>query len=92
MSGGADRALLAVPAEHPARRGRTVLYNGVDVGAALLTVVLLLTVLPLAGGGVLLALALMIIPQLIALFVYLSAMRRHGRMMRPPDSGPWHVA
>jgi O-antigen/teichoic acid export membrane protein len=66
--------------------GRTVLYNGVEVGAALLTVLLLLTVLPLAGGGVLLALSLMVGPQLLALLVYVSAMRRHGRLLRPLDS------
>jgi len=65
--------------------GRMVLYNGVDVGAALLTVVLLLTLLPRAGGSVLLALSLMIGPQLVALFVYLSAMRRHGPLVRPLD-------
>jgi O-antigen/teichoic acid export membrane protein len=65
--------------------GRTVIYNGVEVGAALLTVILLLTVLPLAGGGVLLALSLMIGPQVVALFVYASAMRRHGRLLRPLD-------
>lgn len=65
--------------------GRTMLYNGVDVGAALLTVLLLLTVLPLAGGGVLLALALMVSPQVAAVGVYLSSMRRHGRLLRPLD-------
>jgi len=66
--------------------GRTVLYNGVEVGAALLTVLLLLTVLPLAGGGVLPALALMIGPQLAALLIFMSAMRSHGRLLRPLDS------
>lgn len=66
--------------------GRTVLYNGVDVGAALLTVVLLGTVLPLAGGGVLLALSLLVGPQVLALLVYLAALRRHGPLLRPLDS------
>jgi len=65
--------------------GRTVLYNGVEVSAALLTVLLLLTVLPLAGGGVLLALSLMVGPQVAALLVYMFAMRRHGRLLRPLD-------
>src|SRR6202035_2769879 len=65
--------------------GRTALYNGVEVGAALLTVLLLLTVLPLAGGGVLLALSLMVGPQVAALLVFMSAMRRHGRLLRRPD-------
>jgi O-antigen/teichoic acid export membrane protein len=65
--------------------GRTVLYNGVDVGTALLTVVLLSIVLPVAGGGVLLALSLLVGPQVLALLVYVSAMRRHGRLLRPPD-------
>lgn len=65
--------------------GRTVIYNGVELGAALLTVILLLTVLPLGGGGVLLALSLMVGPQLLALLVYVSAMRRHGRLLRPLD-------
>jgi O-antigen/teichoic acid export membrane protein len=65
--------------------GRTLLYNCVDVGGALLTVLLLLTVLPLAGGGVLLALSLMVGPQLVALFVYMSAMRHHGRLLQPLD-------
>jgi O-antigen/teichoic acid export membrane protein len=65
--------------------GRTVLYNGVEVGTALLTVLLLSTVLPLAGGGVLLALSLMVGPQVAALFVYMSAMRHHGRLLRPLD-------
>jgi O-antigen/teichoic acid export membrane protein len=65
--------------------GRTVLYNGVDAGTALLTVVLVSVVLPLAGGGVLLALSLLIAPQALALLVYISAMRRHGRLLRPLD-------
>jgi O-antigen/teichoic acid export membrane protein len=65
--------------------GRTVLYNCVDVGAALVTVLLLLTVLPLGGGGVLLALSLMVGPQVAALVVYMLAMRRHGRLLQPPD-------
>ncbi len=65
--------------------GRIVLYNGVEVGAAALTVLLLLTVLPLAGGGVLLALSLMVVPQLLALFVFMAAMRHHGRLLRPLD-------
>ena len=48
MCGGADRAVLAVPAEHPAGgRANRDLQRG-RVGAALLTVILLLTVLPLA--------------------------------------------
>jgi antigen flippase len=65
--------------------GRTVLYNGLEVGAALLTVLLLLTILPLAGGGVLLALSLMIFPQVVALLASMFAMRRHGRLLRPLD-------
>jgi O-antigen/teichoic acid export membrane protein len=65
--------------------GRTVLYNGVDAGTALLTVVLLSTVLTLAGGGVLLALSLLIGPQALALVVYIAATRRHGCLLQPPD-------
>jgi O-antigen/teichoic acid export membrane protein len=65
--------------------GRTALYNGVDVGTALVTVLLVATVLPLAGGGVLLALSLLIGPQVLALAVYVAAMRRHGRVFRSPD-------
>ncbi len=65
--------------------GRTVLYNSVEVGAAALTVLLLITVLPLAGGGVLLALSLMVLPQVVALLLYVSAMRRHGPLLRPLD-------
>ncbi|HLH15331.1 MAG TPA: polysaccharide biosynthesis C-terminal domain-containing protein [Solirubrobacteraceae bacterium] len=65
--------------------GRTVIYNGVEVGAAALTVLLLLTVLPLASG-VLLALSLMVGPQVVALGAYLTAMRRHGRLVRALDS------
>jgi O-antigen/teichoic acid export membrane protein len=66
--------------------GRTVLYNAVDVAAALVTVILLLTVLPLDPHNVLLALALMIGPQAGALLVYLWAMRLHGRLFRRPDT------
>jgi len=66
--------------------GRTVLYNGVALGAALLTVLLLVTVLPLAGGGVLPALSLMVAPQVAALVIYMAAMRRHGRLLRPLDA------
>jgi len=65
--------------------GRTVLYNGVEVATGLLTVLLLLTVLPLAGGGVVLALALMIVPQIAALAVFTSAMRHHGGVLRRLD-------
>jgi O-antigen/teichoic acid export membrane protein len=65
--------------------GRTVLYNGVDAGTALLTVALLGGVLGLAGGGVLLALSLMVGPQALALGVYIAAMRRHGRILKPLD-------
>jgi O-antigen/teichoic acid export membrane protein len=66
--------------------GRTLLYNGVDVGSALLTVLLLSVVLPLAGGGVLLALSLLVAPQALALLVYMSAMRqRGGSLLRPLD-------
>jgi O-antigen/teichoic acid export membrane protein len=65
--------------------GRTVLYNGVEVGTALVTVLLLLAVLLPTGGGVLLALALLAGPQLGALLVYVSALRRHGRLLRSPD-------
>jgi O-antigen/teichoic acid export membrane protein len=65
--------------------GRTVLYNAVDASTALLTVVLLGVVLSLAGGGVLLALSLMIGPQVLALGVYVYAMRHHGRILKPLD-------
>jgi O-antigen/teichoic acid export membrane protein len=65
--------------------GRTRLYNGVEVGVALLTVLLLVTVLPLAGGGVLAALSLLLGPHVAALPVYLGAMHRHGRILRPLD-------
>jgi O-antigen/teichoic acid export membrane protein len=65
--------------------GRTVLYNGVEVLTALVTVMLLLAVLRPAGGGVLLALVLLVAPQLGALLVYLSALRRHGRLLRRVD-------
>jgi O-antigen/teichoic acid export membrane protein len=65
--------------------GRTVLYNGVDVGVALLTLVLVAVVLPLAGGGVLLTLALLVGPQVLAMLIFMSAMRRHGRLRRPLD-------
>ncbi len=66
--------------------GRMLVYNGTDVATALLTVILLLTVLPLDRTNVLLALVLMIGPQAGALFVYLWAMRRHGRVLRRPDT------
>jgi O-antigen/teichoic acid export membrane protein len=65
--------------------GRTLLYNGVEVGAALATVLLLGIVLPLAGSGVLPALCLMVGPQVAALIVYIAAMGRHGRLLRPLD-------
>lgn len=65
--------------------GRMLLYNGVEAAAAVLTVVLLLTVLPLADGGVLLVLSLLIGPQVGALFIYMLAMRRHGRLLRRLD-------
>jgi O-antigen/teichoic acid export membrane protein len=65
--------------------GRTVLYNGVEVGASLLTVVLVSTVLPLTGGGVLIALSLLVIPQVVALLVFMAAARSHGRLRRPLD-------
>jgi O-antigen/teichoic acid export membrane protein len=65
--------------------GRTLLYNGVDAGTALLTVALLSTVLSLAGGGVLLALSLLIGPQALALAIYVLAMQRHGRLLGPLD-------
>jgi O-antigen/teichoic acid export membrane protein len=65
--------------------GRTVLYTGVGVGTALVTVVLLLAILRPAGGGVLLALVLLVVPQLGALLVYFSALRRHGRLLRRVD-------
>jgi O-antigen/teichoic acid export membrane protein len=65
--------------------GRTLLYNGVEVLAALLTVMLLGTVLPLTSGGVLLALSLLVGPQVLALALYMSAMRRHDRLLRPLD-------
>jgi O-antigen/teichoic acid export membrane protein len=65
--------------------GRTVLYNGVAVATAALTVLLLVAVLPLAGSTVLLALSLMVVPQVVALLLYASAMRRYGSLLRPPD-------
>jgi O-antigen/teichoic acid export membrane protein len=65
--------------------GRVLLYNGVEVATALLTVVLLLTILPLVDGGVLLALTLLVGPQIGALVVYLFVLRRHGRLLRRPD-------
>jgi O-antigen/teichoic acid export membrane protein len=65
--------------------GRISLYNGVEVGSGALTVALIATVFQLAGGGVLLALALMLAPQLAALAVYASAASRHGRILRRPD-------
>jgi O-antigen/teichoic acid export membrane protein len=65
--------------------GRTVLYNGVDVGVALLTLGLVGVVLPLAGGGVLLALSLLVGPHVLALLIFTFAMRRHGRLRRPLD-------
>jgi O-antigen/teichoic acid export membrane protein len=65
--------------------GRTVLYNAVDVGVGLLTVVLVGVFLGLAGGGVLLALALLVAPHVLALLIFVSAMRRHGPLARPPD-------
>jgi O-antigen/teichoic acid export membrane protein len=65
--------------------GRTVLYNGVDAGVALLTVALVSIILPLAGGGVLPALSLLIAPHVLALGVFVSAMRRHGRLGQPLD-------
>ncbi len=67
--------------------GRTVLYNGVEVAVAALTVALLATVLPLAGGGVLVALLLVLGPHVIALSAYLFAMARHGRVVRALDVG-----
>jgi O-antigen/teichoic acid export membrane protein len=65
--------------------GRTVLYNGIEVAVGLATVLLVAIVLPLAGGGVLLALSLLVGPQVLALFVYMSAMRGDGRILRPPN-------
>jgi O-antigen/teichoic acid export membrane protein len=65
--------------------GRMLLYSGVELATTLLTVLLLLTILPLANGGVLLALALLIGPQVGALIVYICAVRRHGRLLRRPD-------
>ncbi|HEV2975269.1 MAG TPA: polysaccharide biosynthesis C-terminal domain-containing protein [Solirubrobacteraceae bacterium] len=65
--------------------GRTVLYNAVDVGVALATLLLVGVVLPLAGGGVLLALSLLVAPQALALLIFVSAMRRHGPLRRPLD-------
>jgi O-antigen/teichoic acid export membrane protein len=65
--------------------GRTVLYNGADAGTALLTVALLSVVLPLAGGGVLLALSLLVGPQVLALIVYIATMRREDRLLEPLD-------
>jgi O-antigen/teichoic acid export membrane protein len=65
--------------------GRTVLYNGVDASTALITVALISTVLSLAGASVVLALSLLIGPQVLALGVYIYAMRRHGRTLKPLD-------
>jgi O-antigen/teichoic acid export membrane protein len=65
--------------------GRTALYNGVEVSTALLTVILLLTILPLAGSGVLLALSLMVGPQVAALGVYMSVSVRSGPLPRRLD-------
>jgi O-antigen/teichoic acid export membrane protein len=65
--------------------GRTLLYNGIEVGTALLMVTLLLAVLPVVGAGVVLALALMVGAQVVALAVYLSVMGSHGRLLRRPD-------
>ncbi len=66
--------------------GRTVLYNGVEVGASLVTVLLLLVVpRPTGSDGVLLTLALLIGPQVGTLLVYASAMRTNGRLLYPPD-------
>ncbi|MGD0452352.1 MAG: polysaccharide biosynthesis C-terminal domain-containing protein [Solirubrobacteraceae bacterium] len=65
--------------------GRTVLYNGVEVGVGLTSVLLVAIVLPLAGGGVVLALSLLVGPQVLALLVYVSAMRGHDRLLRPPS-------
>jgi O-antigen/teichoic acid export membrane protein len=65
--------------------GRTLLYNGIEVSAAMLTVLLLITVLPLGGGGVLLALSLMVAVQVVALLLYMSTTRRYGRLLRPLD-------
>ncbi len=65
--------------------GRMVLYNGVEVGVGLTTVLLVSVVLPLSGGGVVLALALLVGPQVLALLVYMSAMRGHERLLRPPS-------
>lgn len=65
--------------------GRTLLYNGIEVGTALLMVTLLLTVLSVVGTGVVLALSLMVGAQVVALAVYLSVMGGHGRLLRRPD-------
>lgn len=65
--------------------GRTVLYNGIDFGAALLTVVLVAALLPAAGGSPMLALLLMVIPQVLAMLVFAGAMRENGRLFAPLD-------
>ncbi len=65
--------------------GRMILYNGVEVAVALLTVLLLATVLPLVGGGVLAALVFLLGPHIVALCVYVVGMRRHGRVLRGLD-------
>jgi O-antigen/teichoic acid export membrane protein len=65
--------------------GRTVLYNGVDFAAALLTVTLIATLLPATKGSVLLALSLMVIPQALAMLTFAGAMRGNGRLLAPLD-------
>jgi|HubBroStandDraft_3_1064219.scaffolds.fasta_scaffold00250_3 O-antigen/teichoic acid export membrane protein len=66
--------------------GRTLLYNGIEVGTALLTVLLLVTILPLVGATVLLALSLMVGTQVLALLAYVLTMRHHGRALLRPDA------
>jgi len=65
--------------------GRTGLYNGIDLGAAAVTVALLATVLQLSGGGVLLALSLMVAPQIVAMLCYAFAVRGNEPLLRAPD-------
>jgi O-antigen/teichoic acid export membrane protein len=65
--------------------GRMIIYNGVEVLVAFLTVLLLATALPLAGGGVLAALVFLLGPHVVALSAYIFAMQRHGRVLRALD-------
>lgn len=65
--------------------GRTLLYNGIEVGTTLLMMTLLFTVLSVVGAGVVLALSLMVAAQVAGLVAYLAVMGAHGRLLRRPD-------